>query len=216
MGKQKKAKPQKSATHQWNKQTRPVQVPPAVAPVRQAISIPFTVYGPFDTPIKREGNGTISFPLRNAAALFAQSAAKEYADDIGCYVLARRIGESFTPFYVGQTTKGFAREVFNSYNREGCYLAARKFPRGKMVLFLLIPEDGHGTGQKVAIDELEKHLVARAYSCNKRLLNERLLPSESFEIAGVTNAAPGKPLKEVQQFKRMLGYETKNTHSRKK
>lgn len=120
--------------------------------------------------------------------------------------MARRIGESFTPFYVGQTTKSFAQEVFNAYNREGYYLASRDFPRGEMVIFLLIPDDVEGGGRKNAIADLEKHLVAKAYRINPRLQNERLLPSDSFAIAGVTNAAQGQPLKEIQRFKRMMGY----------
>lgn len=215
MSNQKQAKPKKRGTRKRKKPEIQIRGIPPPEAGRQHISVPFTVYGPFQTPIKRERNGAISFPSRNAVSIFAQSGAKEHAADVGCYVMARRIGESFTPFYVGQTTKSFAQEVFNPYNREGYYLASRDFPRGEMVLFLLIPDDGQGGGRKNAIADLEKHLVARAYSINRRLLNERLLPNDSFAIVGVTNAAQGQPLKEIQRFKKMMGYETKRKTARK-
>lgn len=216
MIKQKQARPQRPAAHQRKIQARPPRATPAPEPVRHLISVPFTVYGPFDTPIKREGNGTISFPSESATNLFARSGAKDHSSDVGCYIMARQFADSFTPFYVGQTTRSFAKEVFDVHKREKYRLAAQDCQTGKWVLFLLIPNPGHTSGRTNAIRDLERHLIERGKKANPKLLNKQLVPKPMFRLEGIDNAPPGQPLKEVQHFKRMMGYETKGKAARKR
>ena len=207
MNKQKQSKPQKPAARQRNKQTPPARTNPAPEPVRQLISVPFTVYGPFATPIKRERKGIISFPSGNPTDLFAQSGAKKHAADVGCYVMARQFSDSFTPLYVGQTTRSFAKEVFDVHKREKYRLAARNFQNGKWVLFLLVPNPGYTSGRTNAIRELERHLIERGKRVNPQLQNKQLAPRPMFLLEGIDNASPGQPRMSVQQFKRMMNLE---------
>lgn len=181
------------------KQAKPQQA-------NRLISVPFTVCGPFKTPIKREGKGSISFPSSNVADLFGQSGAKAHADDVGCYVMARKFGDTFTPLYVGQTTRKFALEVFDSDKREKYRLAAKDFPTGQLVLFLLIPDPAHTAGRTNAIRDLEKHLVEEGKKANPKLQNKQLAPKPMFRIEGIHGAAQGQPRKEIQQFRNMMGW----------
>ena len=180
------------------------------------ISVSFTVYGPFETPIQRKGNGVISFPSTNSGRLFALSGANAHAADVGCYVMARQFGDSFTPLYVGKATKNFGREVFDVDKREKYRLAAEKFPTGNFVLFLLIPKPGENLGRANAIRDLERHLVEKGKQVNSQLQNKKLVPKPTFRIEGIHNASPGQPRLDVQKFRRMMGYKTKAASVRKR
>lgn len=173
------------------------------------ISVTFTVCGPFETPIKLKGQGAISFPSRNPGKLFALSDAKAYAEDVGCYVMARQFGDSFTPIYVGKTTRNFEREVFDVDKREKYLLGAQEFSNGKLVLFLLIPQTEQTFGRADAIRDLERYLVEKGKEANPNLQNQRLVPKRLFRIAGIHNATPGQPRKEVQLFRKMMGNKSK-------
>lgn len=179
------------------------------------ISVSFTIYGPFETPIQRKGKGVISFSDVNPGRLFALSGAKAHAADVGCYVMARQFGDSFTPLYVGKTTKNFGREVFDVDKREKYRLAAEEFPNGSFVLFLLIPKPGQTLGRANAIRDLERHLVEKGKQVNPLLQNQRLIPRPTFRIEGIHNVSPGQPRIDVQNFKTMMGYKTKAASVRK-
>ncbi len=178
--------------------------------------ITFTIYGPFATPIQRKGKGAIRFSSENPAEIFAQREAKEHADKRGCYVLANKCHNAYTPFYVGQTTRSsFALEVFASHKQNKCRDAAMDFPTGKMVFFLLIPKTNRQFKLSEAIRLLEKELVAKAIKVNPKLKNDRLVPRQAFRIEGIHDATPGQPRKEVQQFRKMMGYTAKAKTARK-
>lgn len=180
------------------------------------ISIPFTVYGPFETPIQRKEKGAISFPSQNSPKLFAMSGANAHGADVGCYVMARQFGDSFTPLYVGKATRNFAQEVFDVDKREKYRLAAEEFPTGEFVLFLLIPNPGHTLGRANAIRDLERQLVEKGKQVNSQLQNKKLVPKPTFRIDGIHNASPGQPRLDVQKFRKMMGYKTKAATVRKR
>ena len=136
------------------------------------ISVSFTIYGPFETPIQRKGKGVISFPVTNPGRLFSLSGANAHATDVGCYVMARQFGDSFTPIYAGKTDKNFGLEVFDVDKREKYRLAAEEHPNGRFVLFLLIPKPGQTLGRANAIRDLERHLVEKGKQVNPHLQND--------------------------------------------
>ncbi len=187
------------------------------APIAQSSPITFTVYGPFATPITRVGKGAITFPSENPATIFDQSGAREYANKRGCYVMAIQRPKTIMPVYVGQTTRSsFGLEVFAPHKQNKYRDAALDFPRGPMVLFLLIPQAEGQPNLPQAIRGLEKELVAKASSVNPLLQNIKLVPRQTFCLAGVDNARPGQPRIDVQNFKKMMGYKTKVATVRKR
>ena len=172
----------------------------------QSSGIPFSVFGPFNTHIRVEKNGAIAFPFMNPRRIFSKSDAREHADDIGCYILAKQFGKKFTPLYVGQTTRRFAQEVFNPYNRERYRQAVQDYRAGNLALFLLIPKAGHKSKLKTAIGELEKYLIGMSAKANPRLQNIYLRPRQPFSLVGIDNATPGQPRTEIQMFRKMMHF----------
>lgn len=171
------AKPKPAKKQAGKKRPAKAEETPDAVQATTYISIPFTVYGPFDTPIQRKERGSISFPNQNSPKLFAMSGANAHAGDVGCYVMARQFGASFTPLYVGKATQNFAQEVFDVDKREKYRLAAEKFPTGNFVLFLLVPKPGHTLGRANAIRDLEKHLVEKGKQVNSKLQNKNWSPN---------------------------------------
>lgn len=131
---------------------------------------------------------------------------------VGCYIFSIRAGKGALPWYVGLAEKqSFQKECFtphkiNHYNNA---LAARK----GTPLLTIIPKytpsgvlsGPNGNGHK-DIQKLEIMLIGNCLTRNKRLSNLRDTKIlREMVVPGLLNTAPGKPRKEVQTFKSLLG-----------
>ena len=167
-------------------------------------AVAFDVLGPFDVPYTR-GCGT-GFGSDNSREILDAAGAGEYADHVGCYVLARKHGRNLVPFYVGMTTKGFGAEVFSPANREKCCNALSLRSKGCLALFLVSAGATRRDGLARAIRQLEGDLISDAVKRNPDLVNKNQVPKRDYQINQITNPTPGQPSLPVQRFKRMLGY----------
>ena len=173
------------------------------AAVRRAV-VAFDVLGPFHVPYRR-GCG-IGFDSGNNREILDAARAGEYGDHVGCYVLARKHGRKYVPFYVGMTTKGFGAEVFSPANREKCCNALAAMPNGSLALFLVSAGAARRNGLARTIRQLEGDLISDAVKRNPDLVNKNQVPRRDYRINRIDNPAPGQPSLSIRHFKRMLGY----------
>lgn len=123
----------------------------------------------------------------------------------GCFVFAIRAGKGFTPWYVGQASKGFEQETFTDHKRDRYNDALFRGRKGTPVLFFVTQP---GNKRKVAQKELthmEKELIQFALAKNPDLCNvqhTKNLPQ--WSIRGVIRPGQGKPTTAAKQFKMMM------------
>lgn len=129
----------------------------------------------------------------------------------GCYVFTVRAGRGYTPYYVGQSCRqSILREALNPSNREK-YNKACSESRGTPALFLLPMKSPSGQyrrkgGGGLAIDFLERWLIAAALAKNTKLINTKetkLL--RKIVVEGILNAKRGQPPIPSQELSRALG-----------
>ena len=165
----------------------------------------FRIHGPFDV-IKLNVREIDFFNSDNSKKLYKQvNGAAPYARDKGCYVFARRHGDSYTPLYVGKTSQqDFQSEVFALQKQKKCIMGLLKPTRGQLVLFLLSANRKPGSVPKETVKALEKYLIREAALRNPNLWNEHGTKPDPFQIVGIHKAGRGKPCREVATFKNML------------
>lgn len=165
----------------------------------------FRIHGPFDV-VKLNAREIDFFNSDNAKQLYKQvNGAALYARDKGCYVFARRHGDSYTPLYVGKTTRqDFQSEVFALQKQKKCIMGLLKPTRGQLVLFLLSADRKPGGVSKETIKALEKYLIREAVRRNPNLWNEQGTKPDPFQVFGIHNARRGKPRLEISLFHNML------------
>lgn len=131
-----------------------------------AFSIPLDCYGnipdnlsEFWTVVETEKNG-----LSNAK---------------GCYIFGIRTsgGPAIMPWYVGKTSKAFAKECFQHHKRNNYNKALNRYKRATPCLFLIsrLTKGGgfyKGSGA-LSTNFLERHLISLALQANTELLNKK-------------------------------------------
>jgi hypothetical protein len=129
----------------------------------------------------------------------------------GCYVFAIHAGRGYTPYYVGQACKqSVLREALNPSNREK-YNKACSESEGKPVLFLLPMRSPNGRYRKkggggLAIDFLERWLIAAALKKNPNLTNNRETKIlRKIKVAGIFNQERGRVPTASQHLAKTLG-----------
>jgi hypothetical protein len=89
----------------------------------------FTVHGPFKIPTKKRYGGGRELEVKE---FWQQSKLSRLKGQRGVYVFAIKPSKAktFTPYYVGQTTKTFEREVFTDRNLRKYENALNDFKKG--------------------------------------------------------------------------------------
>ncbi|KVX04425.1 hypothetical protein ASL22_07145 [Alcaligenes faecalis] len=131
---------------------------------------------------------------------------------VGCYIFSIRAGKGALPWYVGLAEKqSFKKECFTAHkiNHYNNAISARKGTALLTVVPRYTPKNKISTPNPSGykdIQQLEKMLIGNCLTRNKDLLNLRdtkLL--REMIVPGLINTPPGKPPKEIQAFKALLG-----------
>lgn len=163
------------------------------------------VFGPFEIPFS--GTGLKKHVSDDEIALFWENASvRPFKKKHGCYVFALKAGKGHTPWYVGQTTKGFQQEIFQIHklNKYNDVLWSGK--KGKPVMFFVCLPGSPKKIPKQVIDEIEVFLIQSAVVKNpevKNAKNTKNLPK--WGIAGVLRSGKGKTSDNAAVFKSMMG-----------
>ena len=165
----------------------------------------FVIHGPF-TVVKLSINAISFFRQDDPKILFGKiDGASSCANHRGCYIFAKRFGDSFTPLYVGKTKKqDFQSEAFALHKQKKCIMELVKPSRGELVLFLLSPDRKPRLVSKEILGRLEKYLIREAALRNPDLWNEYGTKPDPFRIAGIHGARRGKKACVIASFKKML------------
>ncbi len=128
----------------------------------------------------------------------------------GCYVFAIHAGQGYTPYYVGQACRqSIFREALNPSNREK-YNKACSDSHGTPILFFLPMRSPNGRyrskgGGGLAIDFLERWLIAAAINKNPNLINNKATKVlRKISVAGILNPKKGKPSVASQRLVKTL------------
>ncbi len=165
----------------------------------------FRVHGPFPVPVEKR-LGIVDDDHLNKSFWSTEGTLEELATSRGCYVFAIRAGKGYTPCYIGQATKGFARECFQPHKllKFGKALLSRQ--KGTPVMFFVVhPPVKQGRINGTEIDDIESYLINLGATHNPRLLNERGREAPTWSIDGVVRAGRGKPSHEAREFKKLFG-----------
>jgi len=120
----------------------------------------------------------------------------------GVYVfgLSRARGKK-TPWYIGKTTKTFG-DRFKAENHKANTVAAY---HGSPFVFFLFPR--RGRGDKLAIRDLETHLIQAGYWLNPRLLNDQKKPKYRYKVEGIFPQRKGYAKAQVaRDFRSIFGW----------
>ncbi len=149
----------------------------------------FEVVGPL--PISGKAYG----PPRTVEPQDAEAFWKKHAhlaNRRGCYIIAKRAGKGSTPYYVGKTSRGFAKEALSDRNLVRYVNVMVQETAGTPVLFLLVEPRKRGRSNAKAIAEIEKHLISRAMDANPELMNQSSTKSPAWGIRGLIRSGRGK------------------------
>jgi hypothetical protein len=130
----------------------------------------------------------------------------------GCYVFAKQAGKGLMPWYVGQACKrGLVDEALNPSNREKynkvldskgspvIFFLPLRTPRGKL------RKRPQGKGRILALDFLEKWLIAAALERNVKLSNSKETHFlRNIHVTGIFNPKKGGATKDSQALSRTL------------
>lgn len=175
----------------------------------------FIVLGPFDIPVKRYPSGRLidsrtKAPLDSfwedaeAVAKKKGLAGKPLRERFGCYVYAHRAGLGYTPWYVGQTKRGFGYEAFERAKLIHYNLALAQCANVRPVMFFVV-QKGRGQADETAINDLETFLIRSAYQANHAIMNIQKI-RYPWRIKGVVRAKRGEDSESTQAFKRTFNF----------
>lgn len=166
----------------------------------------FTVHGPFQVPYEKRPAGRVfnNDVLKN---FWGTSETRSLKDQVGVYVFAIKPPKSATyvPFYVGQTTNAFGREVFTDHKIIKYHNAIANYKRGAPYLFLLV-HPAHKTNKK-QITAIEDHLILVGYSVNPKIENDKGVPKPEWAIQGVLGTETRGASKAAVSFRQMFAIE---------
>jgi hypothetical protein len=98
----------------------------------------FIVRGHFDIPVTTLKAGRI---VRKSDADAFWDEHSDIADSKGCYVFAMKASKGSKPVHVGQATKSFRQETFETHKREKLNDALANQKKGKPVVYLCLPRN---------------------------------------------------------------------------
>jgi hypothetical protein len=157
----------------------------------------FEVLGPFEVPC--EDNPAYRFISAESGAELWED-HPEICDRNGCYVFGVHNARGTTPIYVGQATRSYKKEVFQSHKLVKYAKCLSHYQKGTPVLFFVSEIPHRGRSNAKAIDELESYLIQAALAVNAELLNEKKTAIEPWLIRGVLRSPPGARSKAAQEF----------------
>lgn len=170
----------------------------------------FTVHGPFDVPVVKNGHGP-GFIVDGAKARVAfwekvgvHEGSVDISDKDGVYIYAMRLAKGFTPWYVGKASRSLKSEVFQSHKIEHVNKVVSR--RGSLVLFFITRADPKKKSVGGAIlNRLETDLIRFAGGENPKLLNtNKKIDNTKWYIKGI-GGGQGRPSAATGKFKAMMG-----------
>jgi len=163
----------------------------------------FKVYGPFRIDLEKRPGGRVILDQE-----FWQSHRKltDLRTRAGVYVFAIKSsgGNNFTPYYVGQATKSFDREIFTPDKLVKFYSALSHFERGFPVLFLVVAPKKKGPTNKREIRQIEDNFIRLAYSVNPEIENAQGIKQPRWSISGVIRSKTTRRSLSAKRFTEMF------------
>ena len=163
-----------------------------------------SVYGPFE----------IDYALRRKVKRIGDAHTKQFWSDPkvshlknkqGCYVFALRNGRGFTPWYIGKTNNGFAKEALTDHKLKHINKVLFENIRGRPVLFFVAPPGRKHVVRKDIVNQVEKELIHYAVDKNPKLGNKQHTKNRpQWTIKGVIRSTRGKPPKASTILKTMM------------
>ena len=161
----------------------------------------FYVEGPVNIPIvKRRAARTLA---DNPNSLWDNH--PNLSNRHGVYIFAIRAAGGYKPFYVGKAGKtDFAKEIFNTRNRNTINKALADCLKGKPVVFFIVhPRARGGTNQEL-IKQVEQYFIDVAYAKNQDLYNVQGKTKYGWGVTGVIRSIPGPPSKAAKEFRKVI------------
>ena len=158
----------------------------------------YVTYGPFDLETRQGLKGTTLDLGNNALKRFwdyvEEDSQRDLRKALGVYVFAGSVRYNYVPWYVGQSKKGFAQEVFNTDNKNKYQTAySHEMTADQAVVFLITkvtPKTGNiakSLPEKEA-NFVEQEIMGRALAANPRLINSSNTGfRKRWEIRGIIN-----------------------------
>ncbi|MDA8191650.1 MAG: hypothetical protein M0Z68_09375 [Gammaproteobacteria bacterium] len=167
----------------------------------------FIVRGPFDVPIVKHSNGsvTVQDDKRVLRDKFWSEIVGDARQKNGCYVFALRTGKGkMRPWYVGMTTEQtFEKECFSGDKPSKYTKAIGRYGACTPLLFLLECSTKIATNK---IKELEEFLIGQAVAANPDIIQTKGIRVPTWIIPGVTESnGKGSVSKAVQGFRKTFG-----------
>ena len=160
----------------------------------------FRAVGPLAIkPFKGPGGKIIN--KESADRFWLDHSKHALGDGIGCYIFGMRAGGGIVPWYVGQTTRSFRQECFESkkLNIYAEVLVSKQV--GTPVLFFVVKEEG----PNACIDDVENFLIQNALVKNPDLRNA---VTKEWRIDGVLRSSCGPPSHSARHLRRLLGLDS--------
>jgi len=157
--------------------------------------------GPFDVPVTKRKVGRTIAPA-NATEFWAKRPA--LAKNRGCYVFGFRAAKGMKPVYVGKATKTFEQETFTDHKRNKYNDALADQAKGTPILFFIALTKKKGPTNKLAIDEVESHLIQLGLKANKNLANDRKTKVPLWSINGIVRSGTGRPTESAKSLRTCL------------
>ena len=142
---------------------------------------------------------------KTVAKEFFRGPASRFKDRIGCYIFSLRTGRGCMPYYVGKTKRCFVDEAYAPHKISNHYQPILLRHKGTPIMQFVVLKEQPGRSPSSVINDLERYLIQVAFAKNMNLSNKQGIPKTRWTIDGVLNAKPGKPKKEVLEFKATLG-----------
>jgi hypothetical protein len=160
----------------------------------------FTIHGPFEISYeKRKGGRTLVFDNFWDEPSEAAYLAKER----GCYVFAIR-NRGLTPIYVGQATKSFKQETFNSANRHKYHDGFSDYGKCTPLMYFVAHPTQKGRLNQKQISEIEDFLIQAGVAKNPDLQNVKGAQRPKWSIKGVMRGSRGKRSNAEKEFGKLF------------
>ena len=163
-----------------------------------------SVYGPFK--IDYDLNGKVKrIGITHIKQFWLDPKVSHLKNKHGCYVFALRLARGFTPWYVGKTNNGFAKETFTDHKLKHINRVLFKGAKGRPVLFFVAPAGRKHVVPKNIVNQVEKELIHYAFAKNSKISNKQHTNNlPQWTIQGVIRSNQGKPPKASTNFKTMM------------
>lgn len=184
--------------------------------------MPYLTFGPYDLDTIEGHRGKTldlgSVALKRFWARVEQDTSLRLQNACGIYVFGHSGSHNITPWYVGQSKRGFEGEAFNPSNiNKYQHAYSHHIESGEAVMFL-IPKltSTQRLAKAIRLDEadfVEQTIIRHALRANDKLINNkntRLL--RSIEIQGILNSSIdiGELNLANKRFRRMLSLKGRN------